>query len=315
MKVTVFPCGPAVNESERKAVEQLKSRLQTAAGDDPWVLLTNLAFSITNQLQSDEIDIVVIGSPGVRVVEVKHWSPSWVDQHRDLVEQEAERVTNKARKIGTTLRKIAPNLPHVAGAILLTQEPSKVKRLANKEVRGVRFHTLNDWKGAIGVDSGRALSPQQVARLGHALEPKIAVAMDGSLRRLAGYVNLELQTSKEERFHRVYKGCHPARQDRVILHLYDLSANDEKNAEAKAKREFEALHRLQLCEWAPRILDSYQEVPGYAGEMFFFTVVNPAAPSIEERATDPTWDATRRLTFAQGGRSRAGRVAQGGGGR
>ena len=64
-------------------------------------MLTNLAFSVTHQLQSDEIDTVVIGPPGVRVVEVKHWTFQWVDSHKDLVEQEAERGTNKARKIGT----------------------------------------------------------------------------------------------------------------------------------------------------------------------------------------------------------------------
>ena len=75
--------------------------------------------------------------------------------------------------------------------------------------------------------------------------------------------------------------------------------SDEKNAEAKAKREFEALHRLQLHAWAPRILDSYQDAPGYAGEMFFFTVVDPAAPCIEERASDATWDTTSRLAFAR----------------
>jgi hypothetical protein len=68
--------------------------------------------------------------------------------------------------------------------------------------------------------------------------------MDGSLRRLAGYVNLELQTPKEERFHRIYKGTHSARQDRAVLHLYDLSASDERNAETKARREYDALHRL-----------------------------------------------------------------------
>ena len=135
MKVTLFPSGPAANQSESKAAEHLRNRLQSSPGDDQWVLITNLAFSITNQLQSDEIDIIVIGPPGVRVIEVKHWGSSWVDSNLRLVEQEADRVTNKARKIGTTLRKIAPKLPHVAGGILLTQEPSKVKRLANKEVR------------------------------------------------------------------------------------------------------------------------------------------------------------------------------------
>ena len=166
-------------------------------------------------------------------------------------------------------------------------------------MRGVGFHTLNDWKGAIGFDSRAALTPLQVAKLGRELEPKIAVAIDGSLRRLAGYANLELQTPKDQPFHRIYKGRHSARQDPVVLHLYDLSASDDKNAEAKAKRESEALHRLQLYPWAPRILDSYQEAPGFAGEMFFFTVVNPAAPCIEERASDAKWDTTSRLVFAR----------------
>jgi len=256
MRVTLFPCGPAANESEIKAFKHLRSCLQSTPGDGEWVLLTNLAFSVTHQLQSDEIDIVAIGAPGVRVIEVKHWTAQWVDARADLAAEEADRITNKARKIGTTLRKIVPNLPHVDGAILLTQEPSKVRRLVGRDMRGVRFYSLNEWKGAIGFDSSIALTPQQVTRLSHALEPKSAVAMDGSLRRLAGYVNLELQTPKEEWFHRIYKGTHSARQDRVVLHLYDLSASDERNVETKARREYDALHRLQLHAWAPRILDS-----------------------------------------------------------
>jgi serine/threonine protein kinase len=299
MRVTLFPCGPAANESELKGFEHLKSRLQSEPRNEEWVLLTNLAFSVTHQLQSDEIDIVVVGPAGVRVIEIKHWTAQWFDAHKTGVEGEANRLTNKARKVGTTLRRVIPELPHVDGAILLTQEPSKVNRLAGQEVRGVRLHTLNDWKAAIGFDAPRVLSPQQVMRLASVLQPRSAVAIDGSLRRLAGYVNLELQTPKDQRFHRVYKGSHPARRDRVVLHLYDLSTSEDKNAEAKAKREFEALHRLQLHPWAPRILDSYQDAPGYTGEMFFFTVVDPAAPSIEDRATDTTWTARSRLAFAR----------------
>lgn len=299
MKVTVFPCGPAANESELKAIEHLKNRLQNEGGDGHWVLLTNVAFSVTHQLQSDEIDIVAIGPPGVRVIEVKHWTAQWVDANPDLVAQEADRVTNKARKIGTTLRRQYRDLARVDGAFLLTQEPSKVKRLSDREVRGVRLLTLSDWKAAIDFGSPTQLSPQQIEAFCRALEPKSAVAIDGSLRRLAGYVNLERQTPRDERFHRIYRGTQPSRRDRVILHLYDLSASDDKNAEAKAKREFDALHQLQLFQWAPRILDSYQEAPGYAGEMFFFTVVDPAAPSVEARASDQTWDTANRIAFAR----------------
>ena len=250
MRPTVFPCGPAANESELKAFAHLKSRLQSEPGDEVWILLTNLAFSVTHQLQSDEIDLVVIGPTGVRVIEVKHWA----DAHKNRIEAEADRLTNKARKIGTTLRRVVPELTRVDGAILLTQEPSKVKLLTGQQVRGVRLNTLKDWKAAINFDAQRVLSPQQVTRLAAVLQPRSAVAFDGLLRRMAGYVNLELQTPKDQRFHRVYTGNHPARRDRVLMHLYDISASEDKRAEAKAKREFEALHQLQLYRWAPRIL-------------------------------------------------------------
>jgi len=299
MRVTLFSCGPAANESELKAYEHLRTRLQSIQGDDEWIILTNLAFSVTHQLQSDEIDIVAIGPPGVQVIEVKHWNAQWVNAHTNLVEQEADRITNKARKIGTTLRRIVPHLPRVDGAILLTREPFNVKNLADKVVRGVRFFTLKEWRSLFDLEAAASLNAQNVTMLGRALEPRSGVAMDGSLRRLAGYVNLELQTPKEERFHRIYKGSHSARQDRAILHLYDLSASDEKNLETMAKREFEALHRIQLFPWAPRILESYQDAPEFFGEMFFFTVVDPAVPCIDERAHDGSWDETGRLSFAR----------------
>ena len=298
MNVTHFPCGSAQNESELKALNQLRNQLRSMPGNDEWILLTNLAFSVTHQLQSDEIDIVLIGPPGVCVVEVKHWTTKWITSNKRLVEHEAERVTDKARKIGTTLRRIVADLPFVKGLFLLTQEHSKVEQIAGKETRGIRFHTLKDWKNAVDLDSGAILSSQQIKTLSHALEPKSEVAIDGSLRRLAGYANLELQTPGEEQFHRIYKGTHTTRQDRVILHLYDLSAANETKPATKAQREFEALHRLQLYPWAPRILDSYQDAPGYSGEMCFFSVVDPDAPPIEERMSDTSWSTAERLNFA-----------------
>ena len=54
MRVTHFPCGPAANESELKAFNHLKTRLQSMPGDGERILLVNLAFPVTHQLQSDE---------------------------------------------------------------------------------------------------------------------------------------------------------------------------------------------------------------------------------------------------------------------
>lgn len=299
MKVTVIPCGPTANESELKAIEHLRQRLQAEAGDSHWVLLTNLAFSVTHRMQSDEIDIIAIGPTGVRVIEVKHWNAEWLSERGYDLEREADWLTSKARKVGTTLRKELGSLPRVDGAFLLTQEPAKIKRLVGQTVRGVTFYGLSGWKEALGLAGSTALAPQDVARLSQILEPRSRIAIEGGLRRFAGYVNLELQSDRESRFHRVYRGSHPTRRDRAVLHLYDLSASDDKNSMAKARREFDALHRLQLHPWAPRILDSFQDAPGYPGEMYFFTVVDPAAPPLEDRRDDPSWPSSDRVEFAR----------------
>lgn len=300
MKVRPVQCGPAVNESERQALEKVKTGLISLPGNDQWYLLTNLMFSVTHQLQSDEIDMVAVGPPGVRVVEIKHWS----DAHADWAEQEADKVTLKARKVGSTLRKQVPQLPRVDGAVLLTRPPSKVKRLVGRgKVRGVEFHPLKEWRRVIRPDQPAVLSPQQVKRLVNMLAPRSAAVRVGGdlpLRRLAGYVNLELQTVPDATFHRIYKGVHSSRKDRVFLHLYDLSLPGTGSDERAARREHDVLHdQLSRFPWAPRILDSFQDAPGYADEMKFFTVVDPAVPCIEERAGDDGWGLLERLAFAR----------------
>lgn len=299
MRAVAVPCGPAVTESERRALEKVKTGLISLPGEDYWCLLTNLMFSVTHQLQSAEIDMVAIGPPGVRVIEVKHWS----DAHSDMAGAEADRVTAKAGKIGTTLRRIVPDLPHVDGVVLLTRPASKAKRLTSRgKVRGVEYYPLKEWRAALRPDEPAVLSSQQVRRLAKALTPRSGVAIDGSLplRRLAGYVNLELQTPTEEAFHRIYKGKHSSRKDRVFLHLYDMSASVPGSPERAARREHDALHRqLSRFRWAPRILDSFQDAPGYRGEMKFFTVVDPAVPSARDRAADENWGLVERLDFAR----------------
>ncbi len=141
-------------------------------------------------MQSDEIDIIAIGPPGVRVIEVKHWSGEWIGEHRFDVEREADLVTSKSKKVGTTLRKELRKLPHVSAVFFLTQEAAKVKRFAGETIRGVTLYGWARWKDIIGLDGPRALEPQEVRRLSQFLEPRSAIAIDGGVRRFAGYVNL-----------------------------------------------------------------------------------------------------------------------------
>ena len=296
MKTRTVRCGPFANQSEIDAFNTLKSGVVSLPGDGEWVLLTNVAFSVTHELQSDEIDVVAVGPPGVRVIEVKHWA----NRHRHLAEAEAERVSMKARRIGTTLRRLVPPLPHVEGAVLLTRAPSEITKFkCGSRIRGVQFCSLNQWREAVGADGRPELTEEEIRRLTRSLAPAHAVVSGDSLRRLAGYVNLELLDTRHEGFHRVYRGKHSVARDRAILHLYDMSAAPSGNAKAQARWYHDLLRQLQQRGWAPRILDSFQDVPTHAGEMSFFTVLDQDAPSLAERRADPSWDIQSRLAFAR----------------
>src|SRR5439155_6137203 len=231
---------------------------------------------------------------GVVVIEVKHWSSQWVDSNQAIANGEADKVTMKAKRIGTTLRRSYPELGRVDGVFLLTGEGGAAQQLRGKSLRGVEFFTLKDWKDALRLETPKQLENSRVRSLSKLLEPRSSVALEGDLRRFGGLVNLELLTPPEQRFHRVYKGRHSVRQDRVILHIYDLSAYEGKNARGVAGREFEVLHRLQRFPWTPRILDSFQDAPGFPGEMCFFTVVDPVAPSLAERSHDESFSTVGR---------------------
>ncbi len=295
----VIPCSPTVTRSERRAIARLRSGLAGYRDGGEWVLLTNLIFSVSPQLQSDEIDIVVIGPPGVRVIEVKHWNETWMRHHAGRVDKEAERVTSKTKRIAGKLRKHVPGFPYVACAFLITDAADRDAPLP-EVVRGVPVHGLKAWQAAAGVGAPAKLSVEEIRLAARVLEPGSGVALDGELRRFGVYTDLKLQTDPAERFHRVYRGRHATRQEGVVLHLYDRSASDDRNAEGKARREFDALHRLQQHRWAPRIVDSFQDAPEYPGEMAFFTAKDPAAPSVAERAADGSWDAKARAGFARG---------------
>lgn len=300
MPVQCVSCGEFANESEQQAVKKLSSFIENRGTNGKWLLLTNLTFSLSHYAQSDEIDIVLIGPQGVRVVEVKHWSAAWAEEHFGRAEQEAEKLTRKARRIGTTLRQRFPRLPLVEGAILLTRTPSKIRKLMDRSpVRGIHLFSLSQCEALAGLDQPAVLTDHQIDAIAQLLAPAEVVRSRGAFRRLAGYVNLRQVHASPCGFHRVYRGNHPTRRDQVILHLYDLTSEDDGRALERARREADALQKLQLFSWAPRILDSFQEVPGYAGEMYFFTVVDPVAPSIAERAEDAEWSAAARLEYAR----------------
>jgi hypothetical protein len=285
-----------VNESERRAVERIRAKLESAGGY--WILLSNLNHAPHPNLRSDEIDLVIIGPYGVQVIEVKHWDASYLRQQSIVVEQEAERVNAKAKRVAGKLRKeLDPGF--VAPYILLTRGEIRFEGGKRPQIRGVSIFGLPECLQLLAVGGKTRLTPDQIDLAVKLLEPTAKVALSGDIRSFAGLINLERLSSKPEAFHRVYRGHHPARRDRVILHLYDLSASQDKQALELARREFDTIQRWQKSPFVPSLLDSFQEAEGYPGELYFFSLVDSAAPSLMDRKQDGSWETHARIAYCR----------------
>jgi hypothetical protein len=280
-------------------VERLLSKLKAMNASQHWVLLTNLAYSIDPRGTPLEIDIIAVGTPGIQVIEVKHWDRAYLRAHPTIVEHEAVKLHGKAQKLATTLRRFLPDLPYVTGSFLLTREKDSIGNASRPQVKGAMFYSLPEWKQILAVDSPSLLAQGTVAEICRSLKPSAALALSGELKRLADMVDLQLLTPPDERFHRIYRGRRALQRDPVILHLYDLSARDGPNAQRIASREFDTLQRLQKSRWLPRIMSSFQEVPQYPGELYYFSIVDPTAPTLEQRAADKEWTLAQRIDFAK----------------
>src|SRR5439155_15148563 len=102
------------NASEEKAYEHLFRGLKAEPGTSRFVILTNIAHSVSNGGQSDEIDLIVVCSTGVHVIEVKHWDRAYVRSNRDIVVAEADKLALKVRKVATKLRRKYPQVGYIS---------------------------------------------------------------------------------------------------------------------------------------------------------------------------------------------------------
>lgn len=280
-----IPCGSFANESERYATEYLKTRLTGTPGQ--WVLLTNHASSSEAQWLSDEIDMVVIGPTGVHLVEIKHWNAADLRNDQQDAEREADKLNEKARRLAGKLRRTCPfEVGFVAGKLLLTKaENEKFKDgTGRKRVHGIEVFGLSEWKDLLDVDRSPILTDERVASVCRALEPSAKASLGDKVRVFGNFFDLEEVPGLRDPFRRVYRGRRKPGRDRVILHLYDLSATKEKNALDIARREFDVLQRLQKSPWLPSFLDSFQPAPSYPGELYFFSYIDTEAASLVDRA-------------------------------
>ena len=262
------------------------------------MLLSNLSHSSHAARLSDEIDQIIIGPQGVFVVEVKHWDSAWLKQNPQIVENEAERINDKAKRVAGKLKTaFVPGF--VAPRLLLTRGGTGIQAGQRIKQRGVPVFGLGEWRDLVNADGAVQLAPDQIERAALLLEPAARTALTGDLRSFAGLINLERLTTPDAPFHRAYRGQHPTRRDKVILHLYDLTAADDKDVENRARREYEVMQHWQKSPYLPSLLDSFQEAEHYPGELSWFSLVDPASPTLAERTKDVNWSLDDRLRYAR----------------
>jgi hypothetical protein len=220
MAVKIIRFTAPVNASEVVAEAKCKSVLEALGDPAPWIVFAGLASSSSPLHQSDDLDLVLMGPRGVFLIEVKHWDASWINENRASAEAEAEKLTSKAKRLSGRIKRILLDGPKVTQAFLLTREPAGPNLPST--IRGVPVWTMREIAKAFRELRDDVLSESQVRFLAGTLEPATKVQLDGKIRRISNYQNLELQTPKEQRFHRIYKGAHQRTKERVILHLYDL---------------------------------------------------------------------------------------------
>ncbi|TLD71671.1 hypothetical protein FEM03_05905 [Phragmitibacter flavus] len=284
-------CGPFANQSEERALERLKCILSS-----DWVLLSNLSLITGQDRQPSEIDVIAIGPPGVYVIEVKHWDAAWVRDNADRAEDEARILKSKTERVGTLLRRELSGIKlHAEQCFLFTRESNQAPP---PKLAGAPIWTLKSSQAELSKLLQRSYSPNQVQLIVEAIQPRARLHTDGKLRTVGDYQNMELISPREDRFHRIFKALHRRTREKVILHLYDLSDTQDKEPRRLAEREFRVLQELQKCRYVPKTRDSFQDVPGFPGEVCMFSVFDPGAPSLKKRGADPKWSLEERIQFA-----------------
>lgn len=286
-------CGEFANLSEETAVKGILQYLDSVPTKPRWLVLSNVMVVGKALEGPDEMDVVAVGPTGLFAIEVKHWDQVYIERHPTTASSEARKAEMKARKLAGLVRQKGLKT-WVQSCLLLTKDTRKLP----SSIDGVPVHTVATLDVLFATGTGDPLThavQNQIVRL---LAPAAETRLSGRLQSFAGIDHLRLVTPPGERFHRVYEGLRAHGQEPVLLHWFDLTASPVKQSEHLARRAFESYRALQKEPCVPRIVDSFQAAPDYPGEVFFYTVEDPKAPALKDRAKDPQWTILQRMRFA-----------------
>jgi serine/threonine protein kinase len=291
---TFVSCAAMEWESEFAAQSQLKRTLEAPnRSGENWFVLSNFTITDSRNLSANEIDFLLIGPTGLRLIEAKGWRRRFVESEWSTkVTKECELISKKARKLSGMLKQLPFDTGKIRGYLLLSEESDFDDICKGVPIVGKQqiSHILNDLQGT-------RLTKDQIDQTAKLLAPKDASLMQGRLRRL-GDITLDPYVANT-RLHatRRFTGRKERFKVEVDVFVFDLSGIRSDEQKEKARREADVVGALQKYPGIPRLIDSFQEATEFAGEIFFYSMEKPDGTPVSKKQTEVGWAAADRIAF------------------
>ncbi len=283
-------CGKITNYSEKIAFEKIENVIVLGGIKNKFYLLKNYSLFSGNNHNPLELDLVVISTRGIYVIEIKHWNENFDnDKQNDYINKEIIKLNDKCKILKSKIEssKILGSM-YINGKFLLTDtKDNRIKIQKN----GLWFYSLNNIKEILNLEGSEHINDVKIKQIKDYLYKGGDYYFSNK-----GYFNLK--DLWEEGNHKVYS----ARKNNndIQLHTFDLTSFSksiiEKEKE-KAKREFDILYKFSKVPFFPTLYEPFESLPDYRDEVCFYSIITPNYPSIENKITDKNWDIFDKIRF------------------
>ncbi|MBW2135568.1 MAG: protein kinase [Deltaproteobacteria bacterium] len=296
--------GEAVTRGEKKTLEYLQKKLPV-----DWVIFGNV--QVTTGELTREIDAIIVGDRCVWAVDEKGFTgPITGDEHTWIFENGTarERVLNNILHAAKMLKgKLATmdsrlSAIWVEGVVILSA-PDVQLRVNDSRISAhvCQLADVDSFFGQVSCQ-GKKLSPHERELIeGLIAGEKVVARIKQRLQRISHYRLLEKLAAGP--VVQSYRAEREKFGEEVLLKLYDFSYLPEPHSreewQKRAERECRTLSKLRNIPGVVRVVESFQEVSGYGGDLYFFALDLPSGPSLASRLAEVEWSAENRLAAAK----------------
>lgn len=298
-----------INEPMTASEKKMLARLQRDLPPD-WVVFGNPR--LVKGYSAQEVDALVVGDKGVWVVddkdlggEIKCTRLSWTLPNGHTRKNPLESLENACTRIKSALQANLQHAGHlwVRGLIILPD--NAVLKLESPELEEwvrSRVVTRRECIRRLLSPKTALISPDLHNEIINCLmDRRINVRLNSRFARVESYEILEKLS--ESGAVRTFRARHERSKREVELKVYDLShvPNQQSRADLLrlAERESEALRRLMDTAGIVRIEESFQDIEGYGGELYYTAISLPTDPSLATRLGHADWPLGSRLQAAK----------------